>query len=594
MLRANAHYFDVTMEIPLSGTENQLVLVMPTWTPGHYLVEEFARHVDEVKAFDAVSGAKLDVTKVSKASWLVVSNGTKWVRVAYSAYAFSYVVDASYLDSEHALLNGASLFLYVEGMKENRVRLKLIPSAPWKNVSTGLESVGEWEFTAPDYDVLIDSPLEVGNQEVSSFDVEGARFEVSVFGKVSVDTAKFIEDLQAIVEKTITVIGQVPFKRYVFLVNFTESAVGGLEHLNSTMCFVPRFRMMPREEYNLMMGIFSHEFFHAWNVKRMRPNGLGPFNYTSETYTRSLWIAEGITSYYDDLILRRAGLYSVEEYLDAFVMNINLMAAFPGSRKQSAEESSFDAWTKFYKPDENSPNAVFSYYTQGAVIGWMLDMTVRKKSEGQHNLDDAMRKLYSETFLKNGRGYTDNEFEAACVSFGGPAVSQIFNSRVRGRAEVDYDQFLGYVGLRLAEKENEKGPKGFLGASLASEGGRKTTLIKAVLASTPAEDMALAVNDEIIAIDGIRVTAERLVFLIATMAPGREIALTVARNGMLKELRGQVGKKPVFQHRIQPRRGASKEERELFKGWLLSEWKEELQYPDYARSPDRKQLLEFV
>jgi predicted metalloprotease with PDZ domain len=340
------------------------------------------------------------------------------------------------------------------------------------------------------------------------------------------------------------------------------------------------------------MGLYSHEFFHAWNVKRLRPVGLGPFDYSAETYTKSLWIAEGITSYYDDLILRRSGLYSVEEYLDAFVINVNIVKSLPGSRYQSAEEASFDAWTKFYKQDENSPNVTSSYYTQGTVIGWMLDMAIRRTSRGGKSLDDVMKKLYHVVFLKGNRGYTDKEFEATCVELGGAEIERIFDDRVRGRKDVDYDLYLGYVGLKLNSKEEHAEEKGFLGAKLKSEGGR--TMVASELAGSPAEAMGLAVNDEILAASGFRMGLDKLVFFIGTMRSGESLRLTVARNGRLTELNGQVGGRPAFEYRIQPVKEATDEQKALFKGWMLSDWKADLKYPEYAKSPDRKPMFDYV
>ena len=594
MARANAHYFDVTVEIPVpkGKAADELRLAMPVWTPGHYIVEDFARHITEVKAFDAGSGRELKVTKLEKSRWSVALQGSEKVRVEYPVYAFVYTVSTSYLDHLHALINGTSVFLYAEEMKENPVRLVLVPRPEWKTVSTGLNRISEWEFSAPDYDVFVDSPLEVGNQEVRSFDSGGVSYDVSIFGSAPIDIEKFVNDVKGIVEQTTPIFGHVPYDRYVFLVNFTDTTGGGLEHLNSTMCFSPRLRMIPREEYDQSMGLFSHEFFHAWNVKRLRPAGLGPFDYSSETYTKSLWIAEGITSYYDDLILRRSGVYTVEEYLDAFVSNVNILKSLPGSGYQSAEEASFDTWTKFYKPNENSSNVTSSYYTQGAVIGWMLDMVIRKTSRGDNSLDDVMRKVYNDVFVKLGRGYTDEEFEAACVDISGSEIEKVFDARVRGRKDVDYDQYLGLVGLRLASKEQRVEEKGFLGVKLKSEGGRMTVATE--LAGSPAEVMGLSVNDEILAIGGFRTGSDKFPFFIGTMKPGESIRLTIARNGKLMEVNGRVERRPTFEYRIQPVASPTDDQMALFKGWMLADWKSEFKYPEYAKSPDRKPTFDYV
>ena len=590
MLRANAHYMDITMEVNVpDAAKGELRLAMPVWTPGHYLVTDFARNVDRVRAFDQADGGELEVQKLEKSLWRVAAGSAQRVRIEYQIYAFSYTVDDSYIDDQHALINGASVFLYVVGMKDAPARLRLEPRPGWKVASTGLARVSEREFEAPDYDVLVDSPMEVGNQVVERFATTAAEYEVSMFGEPLADVKRFVGDVRKIVEATELVFGQVPYRRYVFLVNFTDTARGGLEHLNSTMCLLPRFRMIPAEEYHLAMGLFSHEFFHAWNVKRMRPAGLGPFDYSGEVYTKSLWIAEGVTSYYDDLLLRRAGIYSVEEFLDAFADNINMMR-MPGSRHQSAEESSFDTWTKYYKPNENSPNVTSSYYTQGAVVGWMLDMVLRDGGKG--TLDDAMKKVYSETFLKEGRGYTDEEFEGACVALGGAAAKEVFESRVRGREDVDFDRYLGYAGLRLESKTKPSDAKGFLGVKLGSEGGR--TMVKGCLAGSPAEAMGLSVNDEIVGLNGFRVGQERASFYVGVAEPGEEVRLTVARNGRLTELGGKVGARPPFEWRVQALGSATEKQKALFKGWMLADWKAELKYPEYAKSPDRRVVFDYV
>lgn len=591
MLRANAHYLDVVMDVRVPDPRKpELRLAMPVWTPGHYLVDDFARHIDLVRAYDASSSRELQVKKLEKSLWSVATNGAERVRIEYSVYAFAYTCDTSYIDDQHAVINGASVFLYVEGMKSTRAKLKLVPRPDWKVVSTGLERTSEWEFESPDYDVLVDSPLEVGNQEVREFKVGGTPYQVSMFGPTVADRGKFVDGLRRIVEATVPIIDHVPYKRYVFLVNFTDTSSGGLEHLNSTVCFLRRFRMLPKEEYNIAMGLFSHEFFHAWNVKRMRPQGLGPFDYLAEVYTKSLWIAEGITSYYDDLILRRAGLYSVEEYLDNFASNISQIKSLPGSRHQSAQEASFDTWVKHYKPNENSPNVTSSYYTQGAVIGWMLDMVIRNAGRG--TLDDVMKRVYSDTYLKEGRGYTDEEFEAACLDLGGAEAKDVFDKRVRGREDIDWDNYLGYAGLKLGPKAKQTEDKGFLGVKLNSENGK--TLVKECLAGSPAEEMGLSTNDEIIALDGLRVGQDKLAFYIGTAMPGEGMALTIARNGRLSEVRGRVGKRPVFEWRVEPLPQATEKQKALFMGWMLADWKPELKYPEYARSPDRKLLFDYV
>ena len=587
MLRANAHYLDVAMEVPDPGEE--LRLALPAWTPGHYRVNDYSGNVDRVRAFDQATGRELTVRKLEKSLWQVPSGGSRRVRVEYSVYGFVYSDSATYVDDQHALISGPGVYLYVVGRKDAPAKLKLVPWPGWRAVSTGLERVSDLEYAAPDYDVLADSPVELGNQRIESFESGGAVYEVSMFGGSLADERGFVEDIRKMVEGTVPVFGQVPFKRYVFIVNFTETSQGGLEHLNSTVCFLPRFRTLPREEYNRSMALFSHEFFHVWNVKRMRPVGLGPFDYTKEVYTKSLWVAEGLTSYYANLVLRRAGMNTVEEYLDSLAQNLSIMKSLPGRAHQSAEESSFDTWIKFDKPNENAPNVVSSYYNQGVVIGWMLDMVIRDGGKG--TLDDVMRRVYSDTYLK-GRGYTDEEFEDACVSLGGEGAKEVFDARVRGREDVDFGRYLAYAGLRLEPKDQAAADKGFLGVKLGSDGGK--TVVRGVLAGSPAEAMGLSFGDEVIALDGLRVGQERLSFYAGTAGPGRGVTLTLARNGTLMEARGRLGPRPDFEWRIQPLAGASERQRALFKGWLLSDWKDGLTYVEFPRSPDRRAVFDYV
>jgi predicted metalloprotease with PDZ domain len=572
-------------------------LTMPVWTPGHYAIEDFPKNVLDVKAKKRGTAEGLEeatVEKESKNVWKVDWVGrADTVEVNYSVYAFEYHNTKSYLDSMHAIINGASVFIYPVGMESGPISLRLVPYQGWEKAATGMEQAAKWEFLAPDIDVLIDSPIEVGKQEVRSFLVQGVEHQVSLFGDAPVDRGKLANDIKKIVESEVAIFGQVPYKKYVFIVDFTGEAGGGLEHLNSTVCFVPRLRLMPQEEYNLMMGLFSHEFLHAWNVKRLRPKGLGPFNYSSETYTKSLWVAEGITSYYDDHVLRRAGIYTLPEYLDAFAININMMKSLPGSRWQSAQESSFDTWIKFYKTDANSPNATMSYYTQGAVIGWMLDLQIRKNTRGQKSLDDVMRKVYEETYVREGRGYSEEEFEATTIKVGGEeGLREVFDSRVKGREDVDFDEYLGYAGLRVDPKEDAGRERGFLGIRLNNDGGK--AMVRTRLAGSPAEAMGLSVNDEIIGADGIRLGPEKLPFYISNKGPGARIRLLSARNGMMLELSGELGKKPPFEYRITPLKEATEAQKLLFRNWLLDDWSPEIKYPDYAKSPDRRPELDFI
>ena len=283
---------------------------MPVWTPGSYLVREFSKNVLDLdaKLIDAKSEAKS--YKISKNEWIVETDGSDDVEISYRVYAFELSVNTSYLDDKHGIINGASVFMYVQGMENVEGVLEVHRFKDWKKISTGLHEIGKpdsetSQFLIPNYDILVDSPIEIGNQNLHEFSLNGIRYEVSIFSISKFDELSFVSDIRKIVEATTKVFSEVPYDRYIFIVDFTADSYGGLEHLNSTHCLASIFRLEPPQEYRELLSLFSHEFFHAWNVKRMRPKGLGPFDYTKETYTKSLWIAEGITSYYDDLLIQK-------------------------------------------------------------------------------------------------------------------------------------------------------------------------------------------------------------------------------------------------------------------------------------------------
>lgn len=422
------HYFRVAMRLEgLRGAlpSDLLRLAMPVWTPGSYSVRDFSRNVLDLEAVDA-SGKRLQVERDAKDSWVVSLAGSDALEVTYRVYAFRHDTSQSYLDSDHAIINGASVFLYVDGEQSHPLTLEVVPHEGWSVVATGLEPLvpGGWTFAAPNYDVLVDSPVEVGAQLVHSFEVRGVTHQVSIFAAKPIDEATFVADIKRIVEHTIPIFGEVPYSRYVFLVDFTDQGYGGLEHLNSTHCIAGYLMMEPPSEYRRLLALFSHEFFHTWNVKRMRPVALGPFDYSRENYTKSLWISEGITSYFENVILRRAEIVTAPEYLDFICDDISEVKSLPSSRSQTPEESSFDTWIKLYREDENSPNVSPSYYRQGAVLGTLLDLEIRRSTGGAKALDDVMRRVYSETY-KAGRGFTDDEFERACTEVSGGAAEDL-------------------------------------------------------------------------------------------------------------------------------------------------------------------------
>ena len=333
MSRPWTHYFEVSIAVTGIVREH-LDFVMPVWTPGSYMIREFSRHVRDFAATDG-SGEKLAWEKTNKNTWRVYSKEEPRVLVQYRVYAFEVSVRTSFLDDSHGYINGASVFMFVDGKSERPYRLKIVPYPGWTRISTGLDPVsGEPNtFFAPDFDTLADSPVEVGNQQVLEFEFQQIPHFVSLYGDGNCDPARLLSDFRKIVEAAVPIVGQIPYRHYTFLLQLLPEGSGGLEHINSASIQVSRWTFRPEGSYRKFLGLVAHEYFHLWNVKRIRPQGLGPFDYSRETYTRLLWVSEGFTEYYANQILRRSGLITAEQYLEDLSATIHLLGDLLGDRR---------------------------------------------------------------------------------------------------------------------------------------------------------------------------------------------------------------------------------------------------------------------
>jgi predicted metalloprotease with PDZ domain len=415
---AHAHLFRVTVTVPQPTLEQRLSL--PVWIPGSYLVREFARHVSELRA--RVAGQELLLQQLDKATWMVPCTGRGALVVSYLVYAFDTSVRAAFLDAQRGFFNNTSLCLRVHGREAeaHRIELRGLPTG-WQ-VATAMPAVkvdasGRGVYEAADYAELVDHPFKLGRFWRGQFKAHGVLHDYVVAGALpDFDGKRLLADVQKICEAQITfwhggtaskntnakksasLKAKVPFQRYVFLHNLTEDGHGGLEHRASTALISPR-RDMPQqgkpetgEGYANLLGLISHEYFHTWNVKRMRPAEFAQYDYTQENYTELLWFFEGFTSYYDDAFLLRTGLIDAPRYLRLLARTLSGVLASPGRQVQSVAQASFDAWVKYYRNDENTPNATISYYTKGSLVALALDLTLR--TEGRGTLDDVMRHLW--------------------------------------------------------------------------------------------------------------------------------------------------------------------------------------------------------
>ncbi|HEY7493439.1 MAG TPA: M61 family peptidase, partial [Candidatus Tectomicrobia bacterium] len=389
------HYVEVEAVVPTGG-QASIELTMAVWTPGSYMVREYARHLEQVTA-QTPDGQRLAIDKSRKNRWQIQTNGADPVHVAYRVYGREMSVRTNWVEADFALLNGAPTFLTLANAGGRPHEVQLLLPEGWKTSITGLPPAADGalhHYRAADFDTLVDSPILAGNPAIYAFEVEGMPHYLVNEGEGGVwDGPRSARDVERLVQAHRHMWGTLPYDRYVFL-NLLTEAGGGLEHKNSTVLMASRWQTRSRRSYLDWLGLVSHEFFHVWNGKRLRPVELGPFDYENEVYTRSLWVVEGITSYYTELGVRRAGLCTNEEFLERLSRLIDRLQATPGRLVHALDMASYDAWIKFYRNDENSLNTTISYYTKGAVVALLLDAIVQQATAGTRCLDDVMRLAY--------------------------------------------------------------------------------------------------------------------------------------------------------------------------------------------------------
>ena len=574
MPRPDTHLFQVEMRVRAAGGASlpaQLDLVIPVWTPGSYLVREFARHVQDFAARGA-AGRELAWRKVNKNTWRVETAGGREAAVSYAVYANELSVRTNELNDRHAFWNNAALLMYPEGHLRAPSTVRVVPFGNWK-IATGLPAVaGQRDaFRAESFDALYDSPFLVSDFRVLSFDVRNVPHRVVIDGEGNYDPERVRRDVQKIVEAAAAMMGELPYRDYTFLLMLHPTAGGGLEHRNSTALIFRRFNFRPESAYQDFLSLVAHEHFHAWNVKVIRPDALGPFDYTAENYTRLLWVAEGVTSYYDNLLVRRAGLMTDRDYLRLLATTIRTIQNTPGRAHQSVEESSFDAWIEYYRPDENTINSAVSYYDKGALVALLLDMEIRRRTNGTKSLDDVMRQLFNE-FAKRNRNYTPEDFQRAAEQVAGSSLEEFFRRYVRGREELDYNAALSAVGLQLlttagdAARPQQQQQRAHLGANLRQDGDSLT--VTNVPAGTPAYDQGLYAADQIVAVDGSRASLTFLNARLEEKRPGDELRLSVFRSDELRTLTIKLGGRPEENYRIAPVRQPTPEQARLYEAWL--------------------------
>ncbi len=549
------HLFQVALTIVQPDAEGQH-LFLPAWIPGSYMIRDFAKNIISINAL--CEGEPVALVKLDKQTWKAAPVAGTLV-VEYEVYAWDLSVRGAYLDTTRGFFNGTSVFLQALGQEDSPSQLHIERPASkeyslWKLATSmapvSVDQSGFGSYTSDSYADLIDHPVEMGDFQELGFAVNAVPHRMTISGRCDFDAERISHDLQKICTHHARFFGELPIKSYLFLVMATGDGYGGLEHMDSTSLLCKRDDLPPvsmqeiTEGYLKFLGLCSHEYFHLWHVKRIRPEVFMHADLSREVYTETLWAFEGITSYYDELALVRSGCIEAEKYLQLLARTITRVMRSSGRLKQTVAESSFDAWTRFYQQDENAPNAIISYYSKGALVAFGLDMLLRDASGDQRSLDHFMRKLW-EDYGKQGKGVSGQALEQLASEVAGADLSAFFAQTVHGTQELPLEEWLASVGigyqLRVAKNQDDLGgvrdesgtpePKPALGARYRQQGD--FVELAQVFDDGCAQDAGLSAGDRLVAIDGLQVTAKNLDALIGRFKPGMEVQVHAFRRDEL-------------------------------------------------------------
>lgn len=582
----------IRVKMTLQGVTTPTVDVhLPVWRPGLYLILDQAGTVRQVKATNG-DGAPLEIEKTEKSSWRVQTGTASSFIVEYDVWAASLENRTRHADDTHAFFNPATVLMYSHEWRnlpaEVRFTLPLREGGSAWRVSSGLAGPGRaapdrWELTAPNYDILADSPIEAGVHHVITFDVDGKPHEIAIWtGEPSTESSQTRAratkwddlggDFAKIVEAQRHIFGSLPYDKYVFLLHCYPGGRGGTEHWNSTIMQTPPEAIRDGERYRSFLTLVSHEMFHTWNVKRFRPQGLAPYDYQRENYTTLLWVSEGMTTYYEDVVLVRAGLMSRSKFFDNLAKNMRTDQTKLGARVQSVAHSSYDAWIKFNKKTADANNSTVSFYDKGALVSFLLDMEIRKHKPGA-SLDTVSRRLF-ERFPTPEKGFSEADLRAIIAEVAECApdadwIETFFRTAVHGTGELDYNAALAVVGREYrAEPADRILP--YLGVTAADESGvaRVTVVATDSPAIRPEQGTGLVPGDILVALDGRRLKAADLDKEIGLRAVGDTVRLAFFRHEVLREAVITIGGQPDVSPSIRKLDGVSDEQKEQLESWL--------------------------
>lgn len=528
----HTHYVEVEMHLTDIAV-SELNLKMAVWTPGSYLIREFQKNIDFVEWSTVHSPQTSDfirANKTDKNTWYIPLQTKNDIIIRYRTYCFEYSVRTNFVDESQALINGAATFLYAAGFENIASEIEIIPFSGWQHISTALpqKEHNKWIRVAQHLDELIDSPIQIGNHLSYFFEAANVPHELAIYGQSNSNIEKLIVDLKKIIEVETNIFGSHPCKNYVFIIHNTNSSYGGLEHLNSSVNHITRWSY-DAENYQRAISLLAHEYFHLWNVKRIRPSTLRPFNYHVENYTELLWFFEGVTSYYDDYICYRAGVTSKEDYIKIVEKNINEVLNTAGIDTQTLAESSFDTWLKYYRRNENSSNSQVNYYTKGAIVAMLFDFMILDASNGEKSLDNVMQLLYDNYLVNPKNGITEEDLLQIFKTVSGIDFAPYFQKFIHTTAPLDIELYAELLGIEI--KDTTEPNKIYLGLSTSWREGK--LFISQLDKNYGAYKGGLSAEDEIIAIDGFRVIKD-FNSLYAHKNVNDTIEVLVSRQGTIK------------------------------------------------------------
>lgn len=568
--RPESHLVEVELVCPASGPA--LTVEMAAWCPGSYLIRDYARYLRDLVAEDAASGRPLDCWQISKREWEIATAAAEEVRIRYRVYGHELTVRTNHIDGSHAFLHGPAVYLFPSAARDWPCEVEVTAPAGWP-IETALAGEGG-RYRAADIDELIDCPLHLGPVELRSFHAGGRPIRLAVWGHAEhggpFGLDDLVRDLAKVIDSHAARLGELPSDRYTFILMLSPGAYGGLEHRSSSANLNSPFAFAQAKTYQELVELLSHELFHAWNGKRLQPAAFERFDYGRENYTRCLWVVEGLTSYFDRLAVRRAGVMTSGQYLGKLLEDWGRMRAVPGRFRHSLEDASLNAWQKLYKPDESNVNTTVSYYLKGSLVMAALDLELRRRSEGEVDLDRVLVHMWRELGAR-GKGYPEDVrplFEQAS----GLELKDYFDRHIAGREDPDLAGALAAFGLDLTSSwegfkaEEASRPPVWLGVVMQPGGGR---VVGGVLDGGPGERAGLSPGDELAALNRYQIAGEAdLRGKLVGRAAGESIELAVFRRGRLELLSLELEHAPHNRLELVARAEAAPLARKLYRDWM--------------------------